>query len=430
MARRLANMAGTVVGTQILLTGLPGQVCAQSLPPDESLVSFSRDTAVRERVIPGYEPREVRVGSIILSPSIDTTVRYSDNILALDKGRIADASIFMQPGVQARTDWSRRLIAVSARGGIERFVDQSSENAETLDLSAYAVQEFGAGGRIRAIAGYRQGRESRESQNAFALTDRPVRFRETTAAIGASYRFARIRISGEAGIAKSDFFDGRLTDGATLDQDYRDGDTIRLRARAEFGHSPSLAYFAQATRDHVDYRQTPASGATRNSTALELLGGVRFELPVAARGEVGIGYVRASYADPGFRDFAGLAVNANMSFFPSRLTTFTVSARRSVNDSGIVTARGYVTTLADLQVDHELLRSLILSANARIERNRYNGIDRRDRRIEFGAGADYRMNRNFTLRARYDRLDLSSAGIDRYKSFARNRLTFGISARI
>jgi hypothetical protein len=430
MQPRIAMLAGTMVAMQMLLAGGNAPAHAQGLPPDDSLVVFNRNTAVRERVIPGYEPREVRLGSLILSPALETALRYSDNVLALDTDRIADASIVLQPSAQIRTDWRRRLISLSARGAIERFAKQTSENYEALDLSAYGIQEFGTGGRVRAIVGYRQARESRESQNAFVLTDRLIRFREVAGAIGASYRFARVQVSGEAGITRANFANGRLADGSILDQNYRNGDTFRLRSRAEFAQSSALAYFAQVTRDHVNYRDAATSGSTRNATTLELLGGVRFELPIAARGELGVGYLRANYADPVFRDFSGLAVNANLYFFPTQLTTVTLSARRSVNDSGISDSRGYVATVADLRVDHELLRSLILSANARIERNSFNGIDRRDRRIEFGAGADYRMNRNFTLRLRYDRLDLSSSGIDRYKSFERKRFSCSLVARI
>ncbi|MGL5838579.1 MAG: outer membrane beta-barrel protein [Sphingorhabdus sp.] len=430
MMRRFAFCTGTTVGMHMLFAGMVAPARAQGLPPEESLVRFSRHIAVRERVIPGYEAREVRLGSLILSPSVETAIRYSDNVLALDADRIADASLLLRPNMQLRTDWARRLVSLSASSAIERFADRPSENAETLDLSAYAFQEFGAGGRIRAIAGYRQGRESRESQNAFALTERPIRFRETRGALGASYRFARVQLSGEAGLTRTDFSDGRLPDGNALDQDYRDADTFRLRSRVEFAQSSALAYFAQATRDHVNYRDPAVQGSIRNSTTIELLGGVRFELPIAARGEIGIGYLRANYADPGFRDFSGLAVNANLALFPTQLTTVTLSAERSVRDSGISASRGYIATLAGVQVDHELLRSLILSASARFEGNSFNGIDRRDRRTEFGAGADYRLNRNFTLRARFDRLDLSSSGVERYKSFARNRFSLSLSARI
>jgi hypothetical protein len=265
---------------------------------------------------------------------------------------------------------------------------------------------------------------------AFALTNRPIRFAETASAIGASYRFARIQLSGEAGILATRFDDGVLPDGSEFDQDFRDANSFRLRSRVEFAQSPALAYFVQATRDDVNYRDNGLAGSMRNSETLEFLGGVRFELPIAARGEIGLGYVRANYADPGFRDFSGLAVNATMALFPTQLTTVTLSAERSVRDSGISESRGYVVTSAGIQVDHELLRSLILGASVRAERNSFNGIDRRDRRFEVGVSADYRLDRNFTLRARYDRLDLSSGGVDRFKSFARNRFSLSLTARI
>jgi hypothetical protein len=135
----------------MMLAGVVPPARAQTLPPDDSLVRFNRHVAVRERVIPGYEAREVRLGSLILSPSIETTMRFSDNVLALDTNRTSDISLLLQPSAQIRTDWSRRLISLSARLGIERHADRVSENAEELDLSAYAYQEFGEGGRVRAL---------------------------------------------------------------------------------------------------------------------------------------------------------------------------------------------------------------------------------------------------------------------------------------
>ncbi|HWW63639.1 MAG TPA: outer membrane beta-barrel protein [Sphingomonadaceae bacterium] len=413
-----------------LVIGSAGTAQAQMLPPDESLLTFGRYVAVRDRVVPGYQPTGIPVGSFTLNPSVEVSSEYNDNVLTLPTDKVDDSFVRVAPTAQLQSNWSRTSLTLTASGQIDRYMHRTSENEEDVDLSVYGIQQLGDSTRVRVIGRFKDARESRESQDAFTLTERPVRYQTKTAGIGVSQRFANVLISGEAGITHSNYFDATLPDGMPLDQDYRDNDLKRLRARAEILQSPALAYFVQGTYDTTDYRLDSTIGADRGSKAYELLGGVRFELPVLVRGEVGVGYVHADYHGAQFRSFSGLAINSKVLFFPSQLTTVTVTAQRSVKDSGIPTSSGYTQLVGGVQIDHELLRSLILTAHAEYERDRFNGIDRHDRRFTVGASADYKLNRNLSLRLSYDRLDLSSSGIDRYKSFDRNRVLVGIGLRM
>lgn len=414
----------------LLLAGGAGAAQAQMLPPDESLIRFSRYVAVRDRVVPGYEARGIPVGSFTLSPSLGITGAYNDNVFTLPDHKVGDTYVRLTPAAQLQSNWSRRSLTLSAEGQIDRYARHTSENEEDVDLSAYGIQQLGDSTRVRLIGRFRDARESRESENAFALTRRPVRYQTTTGGIGVSQRFARALLSAEAGITRSNYFDARLTDGAPIDQDYRDSDLKRVRLRGEVLQSPSLAYFVQGTYDRTDYRLKSTAGQERNSNAYEILGGIRFELPILARGEIGVGYVHSDYRGARFRSFSGIAVNSKVLFFPTPLTTVTLTAQRSVEDAGIPDSSGYTLLSGGVQVDHELLRSLILSTNAQYERDSFNGIDRRDRRVGFGVSADYKLNRAFSLRLGYDRLDLSSSGVDRYKAFTRNRVLVTLGLRI
>ncbi len=421
--RRLA------VAIAVLVT-LAGGAKAQMMPPDESLVTFGKYIAVRERVVPGYETRGLPVGSFRLYPALTVTPQYNDNIYALDAPKTYDVSVNVVPSARLQSNWSNSSLSVNVAGQFDRYASHGSENVNGADLSAYGTHNLGSDTRVRAYARYLSGRESRESQNAFALTERPIAFDTKTASLGVSRRFAALRLSAELGITKSNFSDGRLRSGLPLDQDYRDSELKRVRLRAEVAQSPSLAYFAQATFDNTDYDAPTALGSARNSNAVEILGGVRAELPVLMRGELGVGYLRSSYRSTQFRRFSGFAINSRLQFFPTQLTTVTLTAVRSVNDSGIPNSSGYLATSAGLQVDHELLRSLILGASLGYERDTFNGADRRDRRVSFGTSADYRMNRLVSMRLSYERLSLNSEGADRYKSFSRNRVLLTVGLRI
>ena len=411
---------------------------AQLLPPDQSLVHFDRYTSVRERQLPGYTANDIRLGAFTLSPQVSATGQYSDNIFALEQGAVSDTSVAVAPSATLTTDVPNRSLSLSASARIERFAHYHSENDEEADASVYGTQDLGRSTRIRAIGRFHTGRESRESQNATSLTQRPVRYNTEGAGLGVTQQFASVLITGEGDFQRSKFYNATLQDGTTLDQQYRNNDMKTLRVRAELAQSPSLAYFAQATRGWVDYTSNGNAGgavaslpgADPASRSIELLGGVRFELPVRARGEIGVGYVDANFRGGSVtRHFAGVAVNTNVTLFPTQLITVTLNGQRSLNDAGTTVPSGYVALSGGANVDYELKRNFILSANVQLERDTFNSLNRRDGRVTLGAGAEYRLTGGFWLRGSYDRLDLSSVGIDRYKSLVRNRIQLGITFR-
>ncbi|WP_419815170.1 outer membrane beta-barrel protein [Glacieibacterium sp.] len=404
---------------------------AQLLPPDDLLVRFSRFETVRERQIPGFEAPGVPIGTFTLSPNITGSANYSDNIFAQRDARVSDTFFRVEPTAILQSNWSQRSLTLSANGRFDRYANQTSENVDAVSASAYGVQQFGDSTRLRLVARYQNDRESREGQTVFALTQRPVHYENESVALGVSQRFASVLVSGEAGYDRFNFDDARLRNGPVIDEDFRDRDTYNLRLRAEIAQSPSLAYFVQGLREATNYdRPDGGTGNLRGNTRYQVLGGARFELPLGARGEIGVGYVNSQSEGARYRTFSGLALSSRVTLFPTELTTVNVSLQRSVNDAGVPNSTGYLVTSGTVQVDHELLRNLILGANIGYETDNFNGIDRRDRRLTAGATAEYKLGRAFWIRFGYDFIDLSSRGVDQFRAFDRNRATFAIRYRV
>ena len=415
----------------LLLALTAGAATAQVLPPDDSLVRFGRFTAVRERQIPGYEVPGIPVGSFTLSPSVNASAEYSDNLFATENDKVGDFFARIEPAVALQSNCTQRSLSLSASGRLDRYSDETSEDVSTINATAYGVQQFGDSTRLRIIGRYVNDRESREAQTAFALTDRPVHFQTVSGGLGLSQRFAQFQLSGDAEYSRNNFDDARLRNGALLDEDFRDQDSYRLRLRAEIAQSPSLAYFAEVTRVGTSYDLRDSStGNSRGATTYQFLGGARFELPFGARGEIGVGYVDAAFRGVQYRNFSGLALSSKVLLFPSELTTVTLAAERSVNDAGTLDSTGYIVTSGSIQVDHELLRNLILGGYFQYERDSFNGADRKDRRVSATASAEYRLNRALWLRASYDFIDLASHGTEAFRSFSRNRASIGIRYRV
>ena len=405
---------------------------AQMLPDDQSMVVSQRYQSVHERQLTGYSTPGIPVAGFEVRPSINADAIYNDNALALEGDGTGDELVRFTPSVAANSNWSNSLLSLSAAANIDRYATLRTEDTENLNASIYGWHNLARSTRIRAIGRFQTLRESRESQDVFVLTRRPVRFSNATVGIGLSHRLANAILQLEGDVSQTNYDDAVLREtGAPVDQDFRDSLLKRVRGRAEFGQSPAIAYFIQGTYDTRDYRLSDSNplARARGSDIIEVLAGTRFELPILARGEIGVGYTRGSYSGAQFNTFSGLAIRSDVTFFPTQLTNVVVTADRRVSDTGIPNSGGYASLGGGVRVDHELLRPLLLSASARFQRDSFNGVDRDDNRLELGASADYRVNANLSARISINRLDLSSRGSDAYKSFVANRFLIGIGLR-
>ena len=71
-----------------------------------------------------------------------------------------------------------------------------------------------------------------------------------------------------------------------------------------------------------------------------------------------IGYLDQSYDDPAFKEIKGLGARAQLEWFPTQITTVSLTAERQVLDSGIPGAAGYISSTIAAQVD-ELQAALL-----------------------------------------------------------------------
>lgn len=407
-----------------------GSARAQVVPLPGSLLT-ERYTAVRDRPHPESEAPGVRAGSFVLHPALSVAGIYDDNVLATEANERNDVAIRLSPQLLVQSDWGgddRINLRLAAQA--ERYAKLTSENGIDLDAATDGLVAISSNTKVAFAARWQRQRESRRSQDVFVQTEKPVRFSTTAAGFSVTHSLTRIVLSGEASVQRFDYEDARLANRAPIDEDFRDNDLIRLRGRVSFAQSPALVWFGQITYDQRDYRLRRQGAEQRNSDGFEILGGVAFEPAILLRGEIGLGYLTRRYKSPTFGDFSGFAVNGKLEFFASELTTVTATAKRQANDAGIPQSSGYITTGGQLGIDHELLRSLILSASVSYETDSFNGIDRKDKRWAGRAVADYQMNRNISLRLSCDHLDLVSNGVDRYKAYKDNRVFFGVTARL
>lgn len=410
---------------------LPAAAHAQEAPllPDEPPQIDKRYTAVLERVQPGYVPSGIPLGAFVLAPSLTVSGGYDDNIFGTAQDRVADGYLRFRPGASLQSQWARNSLTIDAHGTIDRYIDHGSENIADYAVTTSGLVRIGSDTILRAAARVESDHQSRLSQDIFAQTVRPVRYDEQSGAVAVTHDFNRLRLTADVRVARFDWANGQLADGSVYDQQTSDNVSYRFGVRASYAQTPSLAWFVSASANERNFRTGTVETPERDSHGYQLLAGVDFEPVALIRGSLGVGYISQRFRLAHYTNLSGVGFNARVQFFPSQLTTVTVQGDRAVLDSGIPGSGGYLSTEGSVRVDHELYRQVILSASVGYQNNRFNNLDRVDHRIETGASATYKLNRTASLELRYDRLDQSSHGADRYRAYVDNRLMAGVTLR-
>ena len=388
---------------------------------------FARDRgmAVRERPQPAYQPVGARLGGFVLHSRVEAATEFVDNLYAAPDDPVADSLMRLAVGASLRSAWSRHAMSVTGEGVARRHASEGREDSTEgvldvsgrLDLTRDMDVDFGARLSRRA--------EPRGAVDAPDVSAEPIRVEARELDLAARRVVGRFRTTLRAEHRTFDFHDGETEAGDEIDQDHRDRAVSRLSARADYAVTPALALFVQAATNRRDYRR--AEG--RDSAGVEALVGVDFELGALVRAQVAAGHVRQAFDHPGVSDIEGLVASARVEWFPTPLTTVTLTGGQTVEEAERVGAAGALTRRLGVAVDHELLRNLILSARLGWRGQVFNDVDRKDRRFTAAVEAVYLINRRYGVSLTASRESRSSRGRAAGAGFEINRLAGALVTR-
>lgn len=370
--------------------------------------NFRRDglVTVQQRPREGYEARGIRSGALLIYPKVNVTLERSDNIFASSIDEKSDNIWHVQPEITVNSDWIRHQLTLFARASFNRYQDHSDEN----------TQEWGVGGSGRIDAtratqvnwrlDYARITEPRTSPNSILPPGgEPVQYDMVTFGLLGRHEFNRLLATGRFDMQKFTYDSPTLANGQVLDQSYRDRTISTVEGRLDYALSPATAFFGQVVLNRHDSQGQASGGIQRDSDGFQAHVGINFEITALIRGDIGVGYMRQNVDQPGQEDLDGFSTNALVAWAPTQLTTVTLTATRSVEDSAVPGAAAYLSTNLRARVDHELLRNVILTAQAGYGDDDYTGVVREDRRTSAGVGVTYLINRTVGLSATYNYLD-------------------------
>lgn len=345
-------------------------VLIQPSLPDE--FDKGRNVSVMQRARPDYDSIGIRTGSFNFFPEVTTALGYSTNIYNSDTDKKGAAYALVIPAFRLESDWSRHQVKLQGNVQAQRFFSESKRNQTPWNLAGLAALDIGPS--VRLTPEVQVGRQYENAFTGATTADRAVlsNYFRAYGGLRGEYSAGQTKLTFAVDDTVYDFSDVTLPAGTVIDQGDRDRKIFRVTGQGQYAFTPSAAAYVQLTYADTNYDRLLANGsANRDSKGYRVIGGLNFDLAGLMRGTIGVGYTKREYRSPLYDDVSGLSVEGKLEYFPSELTTITVAARRVLEDSSIGSNSAFFDNRGLVQVDHELLQNLILSAYGEVSRQNY-----------------------------------------------------------
>lgn len=415
----------TVLATGGVL-GLPALVHAQT--PD--LFARDRNVSVKERPHPEYEALGVHWGTFYIYPRAQFDVSHETNVFATETDEQADTILRLAPSVEVESDWTRHSLTAFARALETWSANYGSENYTTWAVGTAGRLDVRRTTNIGAGADYASEVEPRTASNTPQSLLEPIRYERAQAYVTASHVFNRLRISGRGDARSYDYRNGTRLNGTPVIQTDRNQTTYEATFRADYAISPATALYARvAVNDRVYDEPGTILTPKRDSSGVNALVGVDFELSNLVRGEAGIGYLDQSYDNDVYGSISGPSTRIRLEYFPTQLLTLGMTADRSVGDSGAIGSAGFLSSTVQFTADYELRRNVIIEGRVGYANEDYDVIDRQNDRWNAGIRGTYLINRRLGVTAGYEFENRRSSGVDRINDFNTSRFMISLVAQ-
>jgi hypothetical protein len=357
---------------------------------------------------------------------VTVLVQSTDNVFLTANDRRSDFVTVVSPwmGLSYRAEDFR--LSIEASSAIARFADYGQEDYEDFFLGAemqYRINE-----NVFAFGGldYELGHEGRESPDDVSGIS-PTELRETSGYLGIGGTVADRSFRLGLNLRDLDFRDTPTSLGGAIDNDDRDRRLIELGGRIGIAGLEDGEVFLQGIYDQREYDQpidNQGLGFQRSSEGYQLSIGYNGMIG-PMRGEVLLGLISQSYDDARFGTTTALDIGADLSMPLDERTDLDAIVERSLEETTISGASGYISTSAGLRLRHRVAPDMSLAAYAFLTQNDYQSISRTDHLAEAGVSLRYYVTPRVYFDTDYDfrqrQSDVAGADFDEH----RVSLTFG-----
>ncbi len=398
--------------------------------PEEKQPLIRGDT-VASRPRPEYDPLGVRAGSFLIFPQLSAFQGYNSNVFASENDVKDDFFFNLIPAVSVQSDWNRHALNFSSGASYTKYYEFTRQDYTDYFVSGNGRIDITRDAALFLGGGYARQHELPGSPDFQTEAREPTPYDVTNGFGRYVQQFGRFRATLDGAVDYFDYKNGTAENGSSINNN--DDDRLVYSGGPRIGYEvyPNYEVFVRAAGNRRAYDDTDGVPTPdRSSSGYTAVTGVSLDLGGIVFGEIYAGYLQQFYDNNDFNTIGGVDAGLGLTWNATPLTTVTTRVARQVNDTTQTNASGIFTTQAGIDVDHELLRNLILNANFAYVNDDYDSIDRTDNFYVGGIGARYLITRNFNASLGYRFVQRNSSGSDDVNDYTRNLVRIGLQAQM
>lgn len=400
-----------------MIRRLPLLLFAAALSAGAAAQTAREPESVADRFNRNNAPQGVQLGPWKVTPSASLRGGYDDNVTTVSDAPVSSTVLKLRGRLDVENGEGADYVTAYAE--IENTWYTDAADLDHLDLRGGASFQAQVGQyvRLRGSIGV-VSEESPDSADegiviggAFDPYVDLAKYLAVPASLGVSFDGGRYLFDASASLVYTDY-DPRVTGGGvTVDQAFRNGTNVDLKARAGYRYATGTIAFVEGGYNIQSYDDEAA-----NSTGWRAVAGLEFELTRLLTGEIYGGYASQSY-DSG-AEVTGLTYGASLDWFATELISLHLEGRREFGAEqsefvgGVPITSAVIRDSVSLGVQYEPLRQMLVRAEGGWRQVDYDGQNRKDSGFFAGLGIDYvfspaiRLNMDY----RYDRTTSEVAG--------------------
>lgn len=394
----------------------PMALAQQAAPEPE------RNVTIEERRRPQFDPLGIRAGGFLIYPSIQVGTEYNSNVFASRNDEEDDLGLLIRPRITANSQWSRHALNMSLFGDVGLYKEFDENDYQDFGASLNGRLDITRNDILFGNVSLQRRHETRESPEAIQTGDLVTYF-DGLAQIGYRRDFNLVFFVVSGAFNRLDYQE------EDRNEDRRDLIDLNGDLRVGYKVSPRFNLFVQGDYTIVRYDKTPDnSGLDRDSKGFGFSVGTEIDITGILFGEVQVGYVQREYDDDDLDSVSGPGGQAKLTWNVTGLTSVIFEAGGGIVETTQNGASANLQSNVALEVQHELLRNLLLNGRLSYTRDDFDGIDRTDNTYRARAGVRYLLNRNLSVEGGYEYStrdsDVGGAEYDRHL------VRLGLTARL
>lgn len=394
-----------------------------------------RGDTVATRPRPEYDPLGIRAGGFLVFPQISAYQGYNSNVFASDSDEKDDFVMSLVPALSVQSDWNRHAVNLSTGANYNKYYEYTRQDYTDWFVSGNGRVDITRDAALFLGGGFARRHELPGSPDFTTDAREPSPFNVTNGFARYVQQFGRFRATVDGTIDAFDYKNVTLVNGESVSQDEDDYTLYAGGVRLGYEIVPEYEAFIRAGGNRRAYDKTSGTTAgvpvvDRSSEGYTAVVGVALDLGGILFGELYVGYLQQFYDSDRFNTQEGVDGGGSLTWNVTTLTTATARVARQINSTTDRASSGILSTLAGVEVDHELLRNLILNANFSYINDDYDGIDRTDDYYIAGIGGRYLITRNFNASLGYRFVRRSSDSDTGNFDYSRNLVRIGVQAQM